>query len=118
MSVFQLEENIVDRLLGSFCELERAIYNAKTTLSRNDSVPVGVIERLESYDTIIARQRQLAMELSEVVGRGDVETVVRLISIINGLSGMIIDDARSILSSFKGEDDVGDVNEEEAINYC
>lgn len=92
----QLE--IVDRLMGSFVELERAIAGARANLSSKQCVPESIITRLSSYDSIIARQRELAAQLSEHIQCGNLEEISRHVNIINALSGMIIDDARTVLS--------------------
>lgn len=97
----QLE--IVERLMNSFVDLERAIEGAKSNLCKKDSVPAEVISRLSSYDAIIARQRQLAADLSTHIEAGNLSEISRHVNIINALSGMIIDDARTVLSLLANE---------------
>ena len=118
MSELQVESGIVERLLGSFIELECAIENAKNTLAKNSKVPEQVFERLNSYTTIISRQRDLAHTLGEHMRKGEVHEVVRHVSLINGLSSMIIDDARLILASFNGDEEVFDDAGNDSMNYC
>ena len=104
MAELHIESNLVGRLLNSFVDLEKAMEGAKLAWSKSTSVPLEVFERLESYGGIITRQRSLAHELDQFVRAGDTAEVLRHVTLINGLSSMIIDDARSILSSFQGKD--------------
>jgi hypothetical protein len=91
---------VIKRLLSSFVELESAIDSARSSLSSKGSVPPSIFERLDSYDTILSKQRELADNLSDKIEEGEWEEVARLVKLINGLSSMIRDDAHSILSAF------------------
>ncbi len=91
--------SIVERLFRSFTDLESAIRGARETLKHKEDVPSHVFERLDSYDQIIARQRGLARDLEDHIAGGDMMEISRHVMIINSLSGMIIDDAKQILSS-------------------
>lgn len=93
------QETIVERLFTSFTELETAIESAKDTLSARGTVPEEVIQRLNSYDGILTKQRRLATSLCDHIHKGNWDEVTRLVGLINGLSSMIRDDAKSILSS-------------------
>ena len=110
-----MQSNIVDRLYASFTELETAIHGAKATLKAKDSVPQEIIKRLDSYDHILSKQRNLAEDLCRYIDAGDWDEVNRHVSLINGLSAMIRDDARSILSSLALNTDS---QEDEDINIC
>ncbi len=105
---------IVGRLLQSFRDLETAIEGAKSNLKTNTKVPVSVMERLESYSDILDRQRELAKVLESHVNTGNLSEVARHITLINGLSGMIIDDAKGLLSGLVGEEIEG----KEEIPFC
>ena len=59
----------------------------------------GVVRRLESYDTILAKLRSLAVALCESIAAKDWDEVNRHVTLINGLSAMIRDDARAILEA-------------------
>jgi hypothetical protein len=91
--------SIVTRLHQSFADLEKAIHGARETLSHKEHVPAHVFERLDSYDQIITRQRNLAKDLERHIQIGDMVEISRHVMIINSLSGMIIDDAKQILQS-------------------
>lgn len=108
--------NIINRLFKSFEELETAISSAKRTLETKENVPTEVVERLHSYDDILEKQRGLAQELCGYIDAGDWDQVGRLVGLINGLSAMIRDDARAILSSLALNSDNADNTEE--INFC
>ena len=93
------QENIINRLFSSFSDLERAITGAKATLAQKESVPEEVIERINQYDSILEKQRNLAQSLCKHINDGEWDEVSRHVGLINGLSAMIRDDARAILSS-------------------
>lgn len=107
---------IIERLFSSFTELETAISGAKQTLSQKPAVPREVFDRLNSYDGILAKQRALAKELCTHISAGNWDEVSRNVSIINGLSSLIRDDARAILSSLSLNSD--NSSEPEEVNYC
>lgn len=91
--------NIIERLFTSFSDLEDSINNAKITLAAKGEIPSHVVERLSSYDSILGKQRRLALQLAKHMSDGNWDEVARHVGLINGLSSMIRDDARSILSS-------------------
>jgi DNA replication initiation complex subunit (GINS family) len=107
--------NIIERLFASFQDLENAIEGAKVTLSKKETVPDDIIKRLGSYDGILAKQRTLATALCEHINTGNWDEVSRHVNLINGLSAMIRDDARAILSSISVE---SEEKAEEKTNYC
>lgn len=108
--------NIINRLFKSFEELDTAISSAKKTLAAKEHVPEEVVERLNSYDGILEKQKGLAQELCEHIDAGDWDQVARHVGLINGLSAMIRDDARAILSSLALNSDTKGCPEE--INFC
>ena len=108
--------NIIERLFSSFTELEQAIESAKTTLAKKESVPAALLERLNSYDSILIKQRTLATTLCGHINAGNWDEVARHVGLINGLSAMIRDDARAILSSLAT--DVESADGDEDLNFC
>jgi hypothetical protein len=111
-----MESNIIERLFESFTELESAISKARVTLNQRESVPSGVLRRLESYDTILAKQRSLAVALCEAIAKKDWDDVTRNVSLINGLSAMIRDDAKAILEAISTNTD--GLTDTETENFC
>lgn len=107
-----MQNNIIDRLFSSFSDLEQAIESAKVTLSKKESVPAEILERLQSYDGILAKQRVLATSLCDHLNKGNWDEVSRHVGLINGLSAMIRDDARAILSSLSLNSDPKQEDEE------
>jgi len=93
---------IIDRLFSSFEELESAISSAKKTLSEKESVSPEILDRIDSYDSILAKQRGLARQLCAHITDGNWDEVARHVNLINGLSAMIRDDARAILGALSG----------------
>lgn len=110
------QDNIVARLFASFTDLETAIESAKKTLHSKGSIPEEVLRRIDSYDSILSRQRRLATALCDHISKGNWDEVNRHVSLINGLSAMIRDDARAILSSLALNTDHS--SEEEVLNFC
>jgi hypothetical protein len=62
-----------------------------------------MLERITSYEEILKKQRTLADELCRFATIGDWQEVSRHVQLINGLSAMIRDDAKEILSQAQGE---------------
>lgn len=111
-----MQANIIERLFTSFQDLETAIESAKKTLAQKESIPAEIIKRLNSYDGILAKQRGLATTLCEHINKGEWDEVSRHVGLINGLSAMIRDDARAILSSLAVNSDPK--VEDESANFC
>lgn len=109
---------IINRLFSSFTELETAINSAKETLAKRENVPADVVKRLDSYDGILLKQRKLANELCEHITAGNWDEVTRHVGLINGLSAMIRDDARAILSSLSLNSDTDAPAEDADRNFC
>ena len=110
-----MQETMIDRLFSSFAELEQAIGSAKVTLQSKPNVPAELLKRIESYDGILAKQRGLASSLCEHISKGNWDEVSRHVNLINGLSAMIRDDARAILSALAGPTPGVDKDD---VNYC
>lgn len=111
-----MESNIIERLFSSFTELEGAITKARATLQSRDTVSPTVVRRLESYDTILSKQRALAVALCEAIAKKDWDEVSRHVTLINGLSAMIRDDAQAILHAISSNNDAPTDSETE--NFC
>lgn len=87
---------IIKRLFQSFAELERAIETARQTVMKNEKVSSELLERIELYENILDKQRSLATALCGHASLGNWPEVNRHVKLINGLSLMIRDDARTI----------------------
>ena len=111
-----MEPKIIEKLFASFTELEGAITKARSTFKTRESVPEGVVRRLESYDTILAKQRNLAVALCEAIASKDWDEVTRHVTLINGLSAMIRDDAKAILTAISTNED--GLTDDETSNFC
>ena len=110
-----MQGNIIERLYASFTDLESAIESAKNTLAQKASAPEEVIKRLDSYGGILAKQRTLASQLCEHIKNSEWDEVTRMVSLINGLSAMIRDDARAILTSLAVN---SDPKTDEEVTIC
>ncbi len=111
-----MEPKIIEKLFASFTELEGAITKARNTFKTRESVPEGVVRRLESYDTVLAKQRTLAVALCEAIAVKDWDEVTRNVTLINGLSAMIRDDAKAILTAISTNED--GLTDDETSNFC
>ena len=96
-----MKHNIVNKLLDSFNELERAITTARATLEEGENPPKEILAHIESYEEILEKQRSLATALCGYASMGNWEEVSRHVRLINGLSAMSRDDAREVLSGCK-----------------
>ncbi|MCB0360657.1 MAG: hypothetical protein KDD44_13510 [Bdellovibrionales bacterium] len=92
----------VDKLLESFDKLERCITVTEEVLAKKPDVPAEVLARVQQYATIVRKQRELAGQLEAHLEAQNWAEVSRHVKIINGLSGMIRDDAQEILASSGG----------------
>lgn len=114
----KVNPNIIQKLFQSFTELEDAIVSAKGTLAKRGEIPAEIMERLNSYDGILLKQRTLAHELCGHINTGDWDQVSRHVGLINGLSAMIRDDAKAILSLIKPPAATSAVEDDEIMNFC
>ncbi len=94
-----IDSATIDRLYSSFVELEHAISAARETLLSKGQTSPMLLERLDSYDEILNKQRQLAETLCEKIESKEWDSVSRIVSLINGLSCMLRNDTREILIS-------------------
>ena len=96
-----MKKIVIKRLFESFAELERAIKSAKKTLEKNVNAPPEILERIESYEEILEKQQNLATALCGHASLGNWDEVSRHVRLINGLSAMIRDDARDVISGMR-----------------
>lgn len=90
---------IINRLFESISELENAIASARVTLAGNKKNAAPLLEHIEIYQDILAKQRNLATALCGHAALGNWHEVTRHVKLINGLSYLIRDDAREVLGS-------------------
>lgn len=96
-----LKDSVIQKLSGSFANLERAITGAKERLCDNPNVAAGVVERIAQYEVVLAKQKSIADSLAESFAKEDFNEISRQINLINGLSSMIIEDAKQIIVSLQ-----------------
>jgi hypothetical protein len=123
-----MDLSIIDRLVESLSELAQTITAARQALAQRAAPPATILQRLDQYEVLLDKQRELASSLcrlcnhpgpqtddslpsdesmgSEQSGQTEGpaapalwEDVARHVRLINGLSTMIRDDARDILAS-------------------
>lgn len=111
-----MNTGIIEKLFSSFTDLETAIKSARKTLEQKGSISQEVLERLDSYDGILTKQRNLAKSLCDHIRVSNWDEVSRHVGLINGLSSMIRDDARAILSSLALNSDKPDTDGD--VHFC
>ena len=87
----------IDRLMNSFMKLERAVDTAKQIASQRGDHTQHVVDKLEKYQSILTKQRSLAIELCASVAMKDWPAANRHLRVINALSTMIRDDASALV---------------------
>lgn len=94
-----MRQIVINRLFESFTQLEKAVNQARESLESQSNPPEEVLERIDNYENVLRRQRELAFELCRFAHNKEWEEVTRHIRLINGLSTMIRDDAKEILQA-------------------
>lgn len=113
-----MSNEIVDRLLTSLNVLETAINGARGALSKKSSISPDVMQRIDSYTTILDKQREIANGLTASVEAADWVTVAQQVHVINRLLDMIRQDACEILSTLQGLDSEEAQDSESKIIVC
>ena len=90
---------LISKLLNSFQELERCISVTRDVLHEREDVPADVLDRVNQYSDMVAKQRSLALELEELIATQRWEEVSRNVKLINAYSSMIREDAQEILTA-------------------
>ena len=92
-----MNNEVVSKLQESVFLLEISVNSARQTLTEKYGIdhPVGV--RLDSYIPAIENQKAQISKLQNAIQEQNFGEVVRLATIINGISFMIKDDARQIV---------------------
>jgi hypothetical protein len=99
-----MSDDIIGRLLNSFQILGDAINNAQENLAARANIRQEVLQRLDSYTELLAKQREVALDLEPLIEQGQWQDVSQKIALINGLLDMIRTDARDVLASLSGTD--------------
>lgn len=91
----------IEQLFSSMNGLGAAIKSAREKLTQRSGIVPGIMERLDSYDSILDKQRDLAVQLCRHLQAGEIVEVERLVTLINGLSRFVSEDVREVLNSLK-----------------
>lgn len=89
---------IVSKIFESFQDLEKAIKIARDRLDQFERPDENIVSRLDQYEEILKKQKALATALIGYVTLDNWDEVVRHIKLINGLSVMIRDDAKGLMT--------------------
>jgi hypothetical protein len=95
---------VLPKLKESIDVLETAISNAKQTLKMNSNCTNSHLLRLDSYFSIVNKQRGLVKDLEHYYSvvtpsNSDIVEMGRKVELINALSAMIKDDAHDLMNS-------------------
>jgi hypothetical protein len=112
----------IEQLFSSMNGLGAAIKSAREKLALRSGIVPGIVERLDSYDSILDKQRGLAVQLCRHLHSGDIAEVERLVALINGLSRFVSEDVRDVLSGLKlktpdSAEEVAEAGEKTTKNY-
>lgn len=99
----EMSEILVNKLLESFDELDRCISRTRAKLCEKQDISEDIMARVDQYSDIVSKQRDLAHGLRKFLSEQNWDEVTRHVRLINGLSAMIRDDARAILSQAIGQ---------------
>ena len=92
-----------EKLYLSLEALENAVRKAKASLSLNSNVPAEIIDRIDSYDEILVKQRTLIGGILSERENENWPEVLKQIHVVSELSKMIKDDVLEVLKSLRGE---------------
>lgn len=93
-----MPQAIVKKLFDSLSELERSISLAKKTLSAKDPIPLDLLKRVAYYEEVLLKQKTLAKSLCDCIATENWDEVSRHVRLINGLSSLIHDDAKGLVT--------------------
>ena len=92
-----MSETQVKNLLVSFTKLEHTIDQTYSVLRSKSGVPFYVLQHVQQYRDVVAKQRGLALDLEHSLAQKNWQEVSRLVKLINALSSMIQDDAKALM---------------------
>ncbi len=93
----------LQQLERSLTNLEAAIDGVHKRFTERNDVPEHIIKRINQYRDICARQHILCSELKFDIEEQDIEQVAQQIKVINGLSSMLVDDVKQLLSGMQNQ---------------
>ncbi len=110
-----MASKVVKRLFRSLDDLEQSVIIAKKVLSSKDPIPLDILRRVSNYEEILVKQRILAKKLCSHIVGNDWDEVSRHVKLINGLSLMIHEDAKSLVRQIVKEVDYEDTRIEAVL---
>lgn len=110
-----MASKVVKNLFRSLDELEQSIAIARRVLAQQDPIPLEVMRRVANYEDILTKQRKLAKKLCNAMVEGKWDEVARYVKLINALSAMIQEDARSLMKGMVAEDEERAIVEKMAL---
>jgi hypothetical protein len=96
-----MEQTVLDKLKESIDSLDQSVSSALLALEKKQADPKK-ISRVHEYKTLIVTQKQYVTELETKILANDLSELDRLVSIINGISALIRDDAKCLAEEISG----------------
>ena len=109
-----MSSDLIAKIVNALNELESAIRSAKDSVKGVDTDDAMLMTRIESYEEILRRQRELVHELSVAMHNQDWPEVSRLGELVRGSSLLIKVDAGFILNWLKNPEQVSEQDEYQA----
>jgi len=109
-----MSSNVVSKIVSALNELEQAIHSARSSVKDVDTDDAMLQARIDSYQEILRRQRELVHDLSVAMDKKDWTEVVRLGELVRGSSLLIKVDAGFILNWLKNPQAIRDTEEYQA----
>jgi hypothetical protein len=95
------EHQKLDRFYSSLNDLQGSFDEVRRKLAHVDTVPEMVLDRLASYQEICDKQRAYGTMLRLYLIEENFEEVARCISMINGLSVLMLEDVPDFIYSLE-----------------
>ncbi|MDR2338464.1 MAG: hypothetical protein LBE20_07515 [Deltaproteobacteria bacterium] len=96
------DDSSILQLLNSLSALDSTLQRAKTTIQTYELSNPDILLRIEKYEEILQKQREIANSIHNHLKIKNWREVHRGISLINGLSRLFRDDAQSLIYEAQG----------------
>ena len=90
------------RVFDSFNALDSALQKAKIIVQTQEMSQPDLMLRIEKYEEILRKQREVAKSLRQHIGSKDWVTVRKEMKIMSGLSMMMREDALDLVYEIQG----------------
>lgn len=106
-----MDNQLLIRLKESISYLEESIHSAMSAM-KGRGASGGTLNRIQEYFKLVEAQKKYIAELEKKIVDNDLSDLSRLVSLINGISGMIKEDAKTLL------DEITNLNKKDDTYDC